>query len=451
MDLAVGMVLEGSDDDTNWTTIHTFSSILAGWNRYRPEIGETFKYRHYRLKNAPDISSSCLVGEIFYDGARVRTGDTDTQTCDIKFTSADGADLATMTSGFQYTATDTPVLTTLTPYYGAVAGGTSVTLTGTGFGTTPEDVSVTVDGIVGTVTACTDTEITFDTGEQTVYTASTLDINIAGKGDVNTKGQYYIYAYLWSEESTWGGETPPSDGQSVHIPTGMNVLYDIPPEESPLLQLVTIEGSLVFADDFDQTFDAYYVFIRKGKFTIGTEDNPRVNKLELTMHGDRWNTPEIPTYGNKVIAVREGEIDIHGTERSVVWTVLTATAQPGATTIEVEDAGDMVAGDDIVLASSDFDMNQAEVRTIADVSGNTIMLTEALSNRHFGEIETYGDGSEEVDMRCEVGLLTRNIKIHGSGSYHSNPERHGAHIFVFSPGDETSVGRIENLELFNAG
>jgi len=182
---------------------------------------------------------------------------------------------------------------------------------------------------------------------------------------------------------------------------------------------------------------------------MGTELNPRVNKLEVTMHGDRWNTAEIPTYGNKVIAVREGELDIHGADRSVTWTVLTVTANIGDTTITVLDVGDWTAGDDIVLASSDFDMNQAEIVTISDVTGNVVTLTTPLKSRHYGEIETYD--TEEIDMRCEVGLLTRNIKIHGSGSYHANPERHGVQIFLFSVGDETSIGRIENMELFNAG
>ena len=446
---ALGAELEGSDDNSNWTTVYTFKSILATWNRFRPEATDTFKYRYYRLKNATSVSSSCLVAEVVYGGVRVRAGTDTSITCDIKITSAGGSDLATKASGFVYDESATPTVSDISPYYGPVAGGTTVTLTGTGFGTTPEDVSVKVDGYDATVTACTDTSLTFDTGVRSTLVEPTLSINVAGKGYANTIGHHFLYVYLWSEESTWGGETPPSAGQSVHIPAGKNVLYDIPADESVELVLVAIEGQLVFADDFDQTFDAWYIFVRGGKLKMGTELNPRVNKLEVTMHGDRWNTAEIPTYGNKVIAVREGELDIHGADRSVTWTVLTVTANIGDTTITVLDVGDWTAGDDIVLASSDFDMNQAEIVTISDVTGNVVTLTTPLKSRHYGEIETYD--TEEIDMRCEVGLLTRNIKIHGSGSYHANPERHGVQIFLFSVGDETSIGRIENMELFNAG
>ena len=63
------------------------------------------------------------------------------------------------------------------------------------------------------------------------------------------------------------------------------------------------------------------------------------------------------------------------------------------------------AGDEIVLASTDYDPRQAERRTIAAISGNTITLDEPLEYMHFGKI------TFEVDERGEVGLLTRNIKV----------------------------------------
>ena len=52
-------------------------------------------------------------------------------------------------------------------------------------------------------------------------------------------------------------------------------------------------------------------------------------------------------------------------------------------------------------------------------------------------------------MRAEVGLLTRNVKIQGDPSSRNN--KYGAHIMVHSPGDETSVARIENTEFMDVG
>ena len=37
------------------------------------------------------------------------------------------------------------------------------------------------------------------------------------------------------------------------------------------------------------------------------------------MHGARLD-PEIPLFGNKVIAVRYGDLDIHGIPRTPYWT-----------------------------------------------------------------------------------------------------------------------------------
>ena len=39
------------------------------------------------------------------------------------------------------------------------------------------------------------------------------------------------------------------------------------------------------------------------------------------MHGEKYS-PELPIYGNKVIAVRNGVLDMHGIPRSPTWTEL---------------------------------------------------------------------------------------------------------------------------------
>ncbi len=68
-----------------------------------------------------------------------------------------------------------------------------------------------------------------------------------------------------------------------------------------------------------------------------------------------------------------------------------ATANAGATSIQVLDAKGWKVGDEIVLASTDFNPRQAERRTIAVISGNTITLDKPLAYMHFGKI-TFGRG-----------------------------------------------------------
>ncbi|KAL5012312.1 hypothetical protein ScPMuIL_010863 [Solemya velum] len=64
-------------------------------------------------------------------------------------------------------------------------------------------------------------------------------------------------------------------------------------------------------------------------------------------------------------------------------------------------------GDRIVLASTDFSWQQAELRTIASVSGTKIDLDDGMDYMHFGKVI---DG---VDERGEVAMLSRNIVIQG--------------------------------------
>jgi len=75
-------------------------------------------------------------------------------------------------------------------------------------------------------------------------------------------------------------------------------------------------------------------------------------------------------------------------------------------------------------------------------------LDTALANKHFAGTEYYG--TDFIDMRAEVGLLTRNVKYQGDPDF-SEPNQYGATIMLHSDGDDTSKGRISYTELFNCG
>src|SRR5690606_9840218 len=94
--------------------------------------------------------------------------------------------------------------------------------------------------------------------------------------------------------------------------------------------------------------------------------------------------------------------------RNNSWTKLAATAEAGSSNIEVLDASQWQVGDQIVLASTDYDPRQAEVRSIAAINGNSLTLDQPLEYMHFGKI------TFDVDQRGEVGLLSRNIKVQAS-------------------------------------
>jgi len=101
-----------------------------------------------------------------------------------------------------------------------------------------------------------------------------------------------------------------------------------------------------------------------------------------------------------------------------------------------------------VIATTSFSNYESEVRYITAVSGNTFTLDEPLHYRHISEVPTYGD--YEMPMQGEVALLTRNIVYRGETET-SKDGQYGAHIMIHSPGDESSIGKIEYVELTDVG
>ena len=116
-----------------------------------------------------------------------------------------------------------------------------------------------------------------------------------------------------------------------------------------------------------------------------------------------------------------------------------ARPNAGSTSIQVLNAAGWRVGDEIVLASTDFDPRQAERRTISAISGNTITLDKKLDYMHFGKI------TFDVDERGEVGLLTRNIKIQASAD--AEQSFYGGHVMAMG----TSKMFVEGVEFNRMG
>lgn len=109
-----------------------------------------------------------------------------------------------------------------------------------------------------------------------------------------------------------------------------------------------------------------------GKLEVGTPSQPFRNRAVITLTGNNPNEDQMGM-GTKVLGVMGGILDLHGEPRKG-WTQLAQTAPAGATQITVLDASGWRVGDRIVLASTDYNPRQAEVRTIQAISGNTITL-----------------------------------------------------------------------------
>jgi hypothetical protein len=206
----------------------------------------------------------------------------------------------------------------------------------------------------------------------------------------------------WSDRATWPDRKVPKAGDSVEIPAGKTVILDVSP---PALNGLTIMGKLAFADDKDLELTTEWIMLH-GELQIGTEAKPHTRKATITLT-DKVKGEMMMGMGDRGIMISGGTLNLHG-DRQNAWTKLAKTAQAGTNAIEVLDAKQWRVGDEIVLASTDFNPRQAERRTITAVSGNTVTIDSPLEYMHFGAI-TY-----DVDERGEVGLLTRNIKVQAS-------------------------------------
>lgn len=260
---------------------------------------------------------------------------------------------------------------------------------------------------------------------------------------------------MWSQDQTWGYDLSPQDGEAVNIPKGLHLLFDI--DVGPKLSFINVEGSLIFPSDADpnhhRTFDAHYILVKGGYMEVGTEEYRYTSKLTITMHSSKFD-PNLPIFGNKVIGVHYGTLEMHGLERPVTWSDLWETVEADGTSITLNYNGtlDWAAGEEIVIASSDFAGRNAEQRTIEtiDYSGERPVITfaEPLLFKHFGKRLEFGD--DFIEMRSEVGLLTRNVVYCGDEET-STDNQYGAVIIMHSPGDETTVGRIDGIELKRVG
>jgi len=100
------------------------------------------------------------------------------------------------------------------------------------------------------------------------------------------------------------------------------LLVDV--DSTAKLNAITVEGSLLFAPHptnalHKRTLDARIIIVKGGYVEMGTEAFPYTSKLQITMHG-KYGDPTLPIYGQKVIGVRFGQLEMHGVKRNPCWT-----------------------------------------------------------------------------------------------------------------------------------
>ena len=345
---------------------------------------------------------------------------------------------ATVSAAVSYTTGSTPFIQQVSPMRAAARGGDAITITGSGFGgKQAADVTVALGGIACVVQSYIDTggqqEVVCTSGAHGgaasgVPWSGEVSLIVAGLGAASASvATTFEYINLWSDAQTWGGGELPIEGDTIFIPPGQTVLMDVSP---PRLYFLVVQGHLEFART-DLMLDASYIFVMGGSFTVGTEADPFLQQAEITLHGSPVSK-ELPVYGAKVIACRRCTLDLHGKPLldDRTWTHLNATAAIGATELCLTHPVDWPVYSQIVITSSGFDMNEVEQRTTTALTqgGRCLSFERPLKHQHLGETRTYA--GHAVEMRVEVGLLSRNVVVQGNDF--SQLDRHGGHIMLYS-------------------
>mmetsp|Transcript_24301 Transcript_24301/g.21478 ORF Transcript_24301/g.21478 Transcript_24301/m.21478 type:complete len:395 (-) Transcript_24301:735-1919(-) len=342
----------------------------------------------------------------------------------------------------------------VSPSSGTSAGGTAITISGSGFGTNAADVSVLIDGNECSIDTITDSEIVCtspaapDVSVRNIQGSKiVVSVNDNIASNENAK---FRYIERWSERSTWGCGNYPQDGWLVHIPKGMTLLVDDPSIEDDTFGSIVVEGALIIDGSMDITLNTNNIMVQHGSLEIGTEENPITNH-EVTINlagGPREKG--LPLFGSKVIANNGGDIRIHGAARQTTWTTLSQTFAANENVLHLTDAVDWQPEEQIVVTSTAYGHSQTEVFTILAVDANQKDITVASNAAydHFSGAHT--DGAINIDLRAEVGLLSRNVKITANDEY-TFQQKHGARLQSNGLSSPNAVFEVKNVEFVNVG
>ena len=163
----------------------------------------------------------------------------------------------------------------------------------------------------------------------------------------------------------------------VWIPDGQVILLDV---FTPVLSVLAIEGALYFDPNRPVSLDAYYVFVNGGLMQVGTAEKPYTGHATITLHGDRYNTIEIPNIGAKCLAVANkdmpepddgpgkhiparyvGQLEIHGKKRLRTWTFLAETAVAGSNFFVTLEKVDFAPGEMLILTGSELPRGDSDI------------------------------------------------------------------------------------------
>uniref|UniRef100_H3AJV8 Uncharacterized protein n=1 Tax=Latimeria chalumnae TaxID=7897 RepID=H3AJV8_LATCH len=151
-------------------------------------------------------------------------------------------------------------------------------------------------------------------------------------------------------------------------------------------------------------------FFQNGCLIIGRSDKPHSGKVDILVKGNDLSKNKEAVAIVIMLIGHLGGLHLHGKKQMLYSTKLRKTAQAGDLELETQNSVDWNVGDEIAIATSNYDVNQTEIRKITAASGKTIHLNSALEYNHIVEANTLEDG-RVYSLAADVAVLTRSIRM----------------------------------------
>ena len=287
---------------------------------------------------------------------------------------------------------------------------------------------VYIEGVSCTGLRTTQTKVVCTAGPPPAWVPPTRGSACLVMGaDGSCVGAEIGYVRRWSAPSTWPGGVIPVSGTPTAVPVGMRVLLD---SEAGAAGFVDVEGALVVEDRIGGVrLTATHVVVRSGGlFSAVVLQNDFVLSLGRGL--------ELPVFGQKVLGVADGTLELVGQDVGLSWTRLTHDAVQGATTLQV--AGDVNAwppGASVAVATSGMGSGGTQVLHVVTASSSGILVLD-------------GPLLETRKTGAEVALLSRSVTVSGIDVLQGV----GAHVMLAAEGPTASVhARLVNAAFTNVG
>lgn len=270
--------------------------------------------------------------------------------------------------------------------------------------------------------------------------------------------------YYWSDADAWDSGSVPQDEENPTIPAGRRIYLDI---NTAALSGLTINGNLEFLDqDLKLTSDWIMVM---GLLQVGTEESPFTSKAIITLAAENPNQ-NIMSMGTRGIMVMGGQLELHAVSPQTVFTKIDNHAELGTTTLSLETSPDWNAGEQIIIAPTDYyaagnGISVTQRVSLNNVTGSNLQIADPLNAFRWGLLQyatptgmsldpanqvtapaadTLGISTPTIlDERATVGHLTRNIVVRAPDDFLWQNQGFGVHIMIMGTGAEAHLDGVE--------